>query len=79
MPHEFHEWEVQLQPEASSARSGGPPRRTHSVGVLDPPLPPRKPPGPIPAPPMPLWLRVSAVLLLAGLGLYLVYMLLRHF
>ncbi len=32
-------------PQPSSARSGGPPRKSQGIGVLDPPGPPRRPRG----------------------------------
>ncbi len=79
VPYEFQEWEEELEPAASSARSGGPPRKPAGVGVLDPPFPPRKPPGPLSAKLAGFWLRMSALLLLAGIGLSLVLLLLRLF
>jgi hypothetical protein len=67
MSHEYHERELELEPQAASSRGGHPPRKTTGVGVLDPPVPPRKQPrplGPIPA----SWLvRIFAVMLLIGL------------
>jgi hypothetical protein len=45
MPHDFSEWEEELEPQPSSARSGGPPRSSKGIGVLDPPGPPRRPRG----------------------------------
>lgn len=45
MPYDFKEWEEELEPQPSSARSGGPPRRSIGIGVLDPPGPPRWPRG----------------------------------
>src|SRR5205085_2258688 len=52
MPYEFAENEFELEPEASSAHSGGPPGKLTGIGILDPPVPPRRPPGPIPALPV---------------------------
>jgi hypothetical protein len=43
MPYEFREWEEKLEQQPSSARSGGPPRSSKGIGVLDPPGPPRGP------------------------------------
>ena len=66
MPYEFAENELELEPASSSSRSGGPPRKFTGIGILDPPVPPKRPPGPIPAVPPALFLRVlGAVLLLA--------------
>ena len=64
MPYEFAENEYELDPQASSARGGGPPRKRTGIGVLDPPFPPKRPPGAILT--RLLW-RMAAALLLAGL------------
>jgi hypothetical protein len=45
MPYEFREWEEGLEPQPSSARSGGPPRSSKGIGVLDRPGPPGRPRG----------------------------------
>jgi hypothetical protein len=37
--------EFELEPEASSARGGFPPWKNTAAGVLDPPFPPKRPPG----------------------------------
>ncbi len=66
MPYEFAENPDELEPQASSARGGGPPRKLTGTGVLDPPFPPRRPPGPIPAFPTSLRFRILAGLLLAA-------------
>ena len=68
MPYEFAEYEFELEPEAASAHSGGPPGKLTGIGVLDPPVPPKRPPGPIPAASASLFLRVPAGLLLLGLA-----------
>lgn len=68
MPYEFAENEPELEPQASYARSGGPPRKHTGIGVLDPPGPTKRPPGPIPAAPTSLLWRIAAALLLAGLA-----------
>ena len=67
MPHEFSENEFEPEPAASSGRAGGPPRKFTGVDVLDSPVPPKRPPGPIPATPASLLLRVLGGLLLLGL------------
>lgn len=69
MPYEYAEWEEELEAQASSGRAGGPPRKHTAIGVLDPPGPPKKPPGPLAALPASFLLRVMAGLILAGLGL----------
>jgi hypothetical protein len=78
VPYDFSEYESDLEPQASSARGGPPPKFT-GIGVLDPPRPPKRPPGPIPsAPTSPLW-RIAAVLLLAGLAAMTLFLLFgRH-
>src|SRR5580700_4739937 len=42
MHYEFTEWEQEPEPEASSSRIGGPPRKVTGIGILDPPLPPKR-------------------------------------
>jgi hypothetical protein len=69
MAYQFTEYENELVPEASSARSGGPPRKLTGIGVLDPttsPKYPRKQPPPLPAVPVSLWLRIFVLIVLAG-------------
>lgn len=79
MPYEFREWEAELEPQAASARTGGPPRKSTAIGVLDPPIPPRRPPGPLVPLPTSFLLRLFAGLILAGLGLTtLLLLLFRH-
>ena len=68
MPHDFAENEYELDPQAFSARGGGPPRKRIGVGVLDPPFPPKRPPGPVPGVPASLLFRILAGLLVAGLA-----------
>jgi hypothetical protein len=64
VPYEFTENEFELGPQASSARGAGPPRKLTGIDVLDPPVPPKKPLGPLPSIPVPRWLRGFAGLLL---------------
>lgn len=73
MPYEFAENEFELEPEASSARSGGPPRKLTGIGVIDPPVPPKRSPGPIPAGLVSLFLRVLLLLGLASGILFLLF------
>ncbi|HEX2664671.1 MAG TPA: hypothetical protein VHM93_17705 [Candidatus Acidoferrum sp.] len=67
MPYEFAENEFELEPEASSARSGGPPRKLTGIGVIDPPVPPKRLPGAIPAGLVSLFLRLLLLGLAAGI------------
>lgn len=66
MPYDFSESEFELEPQVSSARGGGPPRKSSGIGILDPPFPPKRPPGPIPSVPSSLFVGILAGLLLAG-------------
>jgi len=75
VPYDCAEDEFQLDPQASSARGGGPPRKRAGIGVLDPPIPPKRPPGPIPTVPSSLLFRVFAGLLLAGLAAAILFLL----
>jgi len=75
VPYDFVENEYGLDPHASSARGGGPPRKLTGIGVLDPPFPPKRPPGPIPTVPSSLLFRVFAGLLLAGLAAAILFLL----
>lgn len=69
MSYEFRQWEEELEPKPSSARSGGPPRMSPGVGVLDPPGPPTRPRAALPTS---LLLRLLSV---AGLGLFIYFLL----
>jgi hypothetical protein len=73
--YEFTEYEQEPEPQASSAQGGGPPSRFTAAGVLDPPVPPKRPPGPIPTTPASLMFRILAGLLLAGLAAAILFML----
>jgi len=67
MPYEFAENEFELEAASSGSLRGGPPRKVTGVGVLDPPVPPKRPPGPIPRESPSLFVRAVAGLVLAGL------------
>ena len=69
MPYEFAENEFELEPDASSARSGGPPPKLTGTGVLDPPVPPKRPP---------VFLRILGGLLLVGLASGILFLLFAH-
>lgn len=60
MPYEFTEWEQEAEAQASSGRSAIPPLKVSGVGVLDAPVPPKKPIGPIPGVPASTLLRIIA-------------------
>jgi len=65
MPYEFTEYEPEPEPQASSGRAGGPPRKLTAADVLDPPVPPRRSPGPLASSPAKWWLRAFAGIALA--------------
>jgi len=68
MPHAFTPREEEPQPETGGSRLGGPPHKSTAAGILDPPVPPRRPVkglGPIPSLPRPV-IRVLAILILLG-------------
>jgi hypothetical protein len=67
MPHDFAEYEPEPEAQASG-RFSGPPRKYKGIGVLDPPVPPKRPPGPIPAAPTSLLWRIAAAVILAALA-----------
>ena len=71
VPYEFAENEFELDPLASSARGGEPPRKLTGIGVLDPPVSPKRPPGPIPVLPSSLFFRVLSGVLLIGMAVTL--------
>jgi hypothetical protein len=75
VPYDFTENEHELDPQAFSARGGRPPRKRSGIGVLDPPFPPKRPPGPIPAAPTSLLFRVFAGLILVGLTAAILFLL----
>ena len=68
MPHEFAENEFELEPASSSARSGGPPRKFTGIGIIDPPVPPKRLPAS-------LFLRLLGGLLLLGLAAGILFLL----
>jgi len=72
MPYEFAENEFELEPASSSARSGGPPRKHTGIGILDPPVPPKR------LPLTSLVLRILAGLLLLGIAAGMLVFLFRH-
>ena len=67
MPYEFMEYEDDLEPQASSRLGGGPPRKVTVAGVLDPPVPPKRTPGPLASIPAEWWLRGLAGLTLVAI------------
>ena len=75
MPYDFSENEYELDPLANSARGGGPPRKFTGVDIVDPPTPPKRPPGPLPAVPSSPVFRVVAALILAGIAVTVLFLL----
>jgi hypothetical protein len=75
MPYDFAENEFAPETACSSARGGAPPRKLGGIGILDPPVPPKRPPGPIPAAPASLFLRILGSLLLLGLAAGILFLL----
>jgi hypothetical protein len=67
MPHTFQPREEEPEPEAGGSRLGGPPRKHTAAGVLDPPVPPRKPLSPIPGIPRPIF-RILTMAILIGIA-----------
>jgi hypothetical protein len=78
MPYEFAERGHQPEAQASSGRSGIPPRKFTGAGVLDPPVPPRRPLVPIPGIPASLLLRVLAGVVLAAIVASVVLLFFAH-
>jgi hypothetical protein len=75
VPYDFAENEDELDPLASAACGGGPPRKSTGVDIVDPPTPPKRPPGPIPATPSSPFFRILAGLILAAIALTLFFVL----
>jgi hypothetical protein len=78
MPYECTEREYEPEPQASSSRGGLPPRKITGVGVLDPPVPPRKQPGPLAPIPASRLKRIFAVIILIGAAISLTMLLMQH-
>jgi hypothetical protein len=76
MPYEFTEDSSELEPQTCSAHSGGPPRKSTGIGVLDPPVPPKWPIGPLRRLPASVWMRILGILLIAGIGISILLLLL---
>ena len=74
MACQFWEWQEELEPQASSARRGGPPRKLTGIGVLDPPGPPKRPLGPLAALPSSFLVRLLAGVILAALAALVFFM-----
>jgi hypothetical protein len=73
MPYEFADDEYELEPQPSSAHSGGPPRKSTGIGMLDEPFPPEGPVGPLRRLSAVVWMRILAILLLAGIAFSVLY------
>ena len=68
MPHKFTHREEEPEAQTAGSRYGGPPLKHTAIGVLDPPVPPKKPIPPTPAIPR-TKVKLLAVLILVGLAL----------
>jgi hypothetical protein len=77
VPYEFTENEREPETAAASSRYGKPPLKAAGIGVLDPPVPPRRPVGPLRWIPAPLLLKILAVLILSGIGISILLLLLH--
>jgi hypothetical protein len=66
MPYEFQEREYEPETQAASSRGGGPPRKLTGVGVLDPPVPPRRQRQPLTPIPASRIVHILAVIILVG-------------
>ena len=78
MPYDFAENEYELDPLASAARGSGPPRKFTGLDIVDPPIPPKRPLGPIPAIPSSPLFRILAGLILTGIAVTLFILLFKH-
>jgi hypothetical protein len=67
MPYEFAEWDEEPEAQAGSRRTGGPPKKSVGIGVLDPPGPPSKHGFPFVSLPQ-FSSRILAALILAALA-----------
>jgi hypothetical protein len=79
MACEFREFEYEPEAQAASAHGGLPPGIWTTAGVLDPPIPPKRPPGPIRLFPTARVPRIIATILLAGIGAVMLFELLLLF
>ena len=73
MAYEFREFEYEPETQASSAHGGLPPGLWTAAGILDPPMPPRRPPGPIRLFPMARVPRIIGAILLAAIGALMLF------
>jgi hypothetical protein len=73
--YDFADYEDEVEPQASSARGSGPPGKDIGIGVLNPPFPPNRPPGPVPSAPTSVRFRIFAGLILLGLAAAILYLL----
>lgn len=78
MPYEFTDREYEPEAQASSSRGGVPPRKFTGVGVLDPPVPPKKQPGPLTPIPASWLKRAIAVIILIGVAGVAALLLAQH-
>ena len=67
MPYKYEENEYEPETQAASSRGGVPPRKATGIGVLDPPVPPKRQPPPSPPIPRAKVIFIFAIVILAGL------------
>jgi hypothetical protein len=78
MPYEFTDREYEPEAQASSSRGGLPPRKITGVEVLDPPVPPKRQPGPLTPIPASWLKRAIAVIILIGIAVLAAMFLTQH-
>ncbi|MGA7855279.1 MAG: hypothetical protein WCA15_18305 [Candidatus Acidiferrales bacterium] len=74
MPYEFTDRDYEPEPQASSSRGGIPPQKIAGVGLLDPPVPPKKQPVPLPHVPASPLQRILAAIVLAAIAIFFALM-----
>jgi hypothetical protein len=78
MAYEFSDRELEPEPRTAAGRSGGPPRKFTTIAVLDAPIPPKKPVGPIPRNPASLRVSLFGGIVLVALVAAILLMLFPH-
>ena len=78
LPYEFTDHEYEPEAQASSSRGAIPPRKITGVGVLDPPVPPKKQSGPLTPIPASWLKRAIAVIILIGVAIVAALLLAQH-
>ncbi len=78
MPYEFTDRDYEPEAQASGSRGGLPPRKITGVGVLDPPVPPKKQRGPLTPIPASWLKRAVAVIILIAVAVIAAFLLAQH-